>query len=885
VISKPSNNFYDISGLVGYLESDQVILTPNQRLARRIRLGWGRWQVEQGRDCWNSPPVMSLQQWWQHCYEMAVVAGAQLPNLLTSAQELALWQTCIQQHPASAVLLRPRGAAQLARDAYQHIQQWQIDWRSEPMASTFKVDADASLFLEWLEEFEQQLQTRQLSTMQQLLPQLAAQHPCEVIVLAEFDELSPLYLQSLQAQAQTVENYSFRADSGSHRIVACEDSDGEVLAAAAWAQQIWSRDPEARVGLLVPQLQQRRQTVQRALQQAFSNVAGLQRKALPVNFSAGVSLDSCGVVRTALGLLKLATEDSNLPLLVQLLHSRYRDNTEFLQEQQLIQRLYRRGRERVAASLLRHECARIKVGAAEVGLQLGRQLLELSQQRELRERHLPSQWGAMFSACLERLGWPGNAALDSEEYQQIEHWHGALAQLAELDRVCKPLTFSAALGQLQQICREAVFQSQTEDAQIQVLGLLEAAGLQFDYLWLCGMGSNEWPPAATPTPFIPGQLQRQLNLPHANAERELQYAQGLMHQFIACGADIVASYSRFDADVAQPPSPLLNELAATEEIIESGGYAPAWLEIQAQNQGRFYSDETAPGVSDIEATDLRGGSGLIADQSQCPFRAFAYHRLGARPLPDLAVALTAAERGSILHDALYTLWGELANSSALKASSEEEREQLIVRACTAAVGEFRRHHPQPEIQALLDIEQRRLQTLLKAWLQLEAEREDFEVLAREEGSTIELGKLRLQLRIDRIDQLASGGKMIIDYKSGSGEIRYWGGERPQQPQLPLYAQALGDEVEAVSFAIVSSRECAFRGLGRHTDTPGIKNDIASAARTWEQAPQDWDTLQEYWQRSLARLAQDFLDGKALVDPVDKRNTCTWCGLESLCRIQ
>lgn len=885
MIPLPANNFYDIAGLLGYLESDQVILTPNQRLARRIRLAWGRRQVEQGHGCWNSPRVMSLEQWWQHCYEVAVLAGTPLPNLLTSMQELALWQTCITQHPDSELLLRPRGAAQLARDAYQHIQQWQIDWRSEPMASTFRVDADASLFLEWLQEFEQQLQSRQLSTIAQLLPQLAAQHPCEVIVLAEFDELPPLYLQSLQAQAQKIESYSFSTGSGSHRIVACDDSDGELLAAATWAQQIWSQQPEARVGLLVPRLQQRRHTVERALQQTFSDTTRLQRKPLPVNFSAGVSLDSCGVVRSALALLTLATEDSSLPLLVQLLHSRYRDNSEFLPEQQLIQSLYRRGRERVSASLLRHECARIKMGTAAVGLKLGRQLLELSQQRELRQRHLPSRWAALFSACLERLGWPGNAALDSEEYQQIEHWHGALEQLVELDRVCKPLAFSAALGQLQQICRETVFQPQSEDAQIQVLGLLEASGLQFDYLWICGMGSNEWPPAATPTPFIPGQVQRQLNLPHANAERELQYAQRLLRQFVACGADIVASYSRFDAEVAQPPSPLLAELAAVEDVIRRDRCAPAWLAIQERNQGRYYHDDTAPLVSDDEASGLRGGSGLIGDQSQCPFRAFAYHRLGARPLPDLAVALTAAERGSILHDALYTLWGELKNSSTLKTSSEEDREQLILHACTTAVGEFRRHHPQAELQALLDVEQRRLQTLLKTWLELESEREEFEVLAREEGSTIELGKLRLQLRIDRIDQLASGGKMIIDYKSGNGEIRYWGGERPQQPQLPLYAQALGEEVEAVSFAIVSSRDCAFRGLGRNIDTPGIKHDIASAVRNWEQAPQDWDGLQAYWQHSLTRLAQDFLDGKAPVDPVDKRNTCNWCGLESLCRVQ
>jgi ATP-dependent helicase/nuclease subunit B len=884
VIPQQANSFYDISGLVAHLQAGHVILTPNQRMARHIRLAWGQLQVRQGQGCWNSPRVMSLEQWWLHCYDMAIIAGTELPNLLTAGQELCVWQTVIAKHPASAALLRPRGAAQLARDAYQHMLQWGVDWRAEPMASAFAVDGDASLFLEWVRAFEQQLQTRALTTVPQLLPELATLSPCETIVLAEFDELPPLYRESLLIQAQDLQDYSFSTEAGTHRIVACEDSDAELLAAAAWAQQIWTQQPEARVGLLVPQLQQRRQTVQRALQQAFSDISRLQRKPLPLNISAGISLDSCGVVRTALALLKLVVEDSSLPALVQVLSSRYRDNSEFQWEQQLIQRLYRRGREQVAASLLRHECLRIEV-ENQSGLQLGQQLLALSQQRDLRASHMPSQWVGIFSAGLELLGWPGKSALDSQEYQQIEHWQRALEQMSELDRVCAPVNYRTALGHLQQICMEAVFQPQTEDAQIQVLGLLEAAGLQFDYLWLCGMSSKEWPPAATPNPFIPGQIQRQLNLPHANAERELHYARGLLRQFIACGADIVASYPRFEADVPQPPSPLLMDLDATESSAERDLATPIWLDIHAHSQAQYSMDDMAPVVSDAEASTVRGGSGLIGDQSQCPFRAFTYHRLGARPLPDLSVALTAAERGSILHDALYRLWGELEDSTRLQASSEQEREDIIERASSSAVDEFRSHHPQAVMQSLLDLELQRLQVLLKAWLEVEAERTEFSVFAREEGSIVELGKLTLQLRIDRIDQLADGRKMIIDYKSGSGEIRYWGGERPQQPQLPLYAQAMGDEVDAVCFAIVSASDCGFKGLGRAAVAPGIKSEIAGAVRGWDQPPQDWDTLQDYWRQSLQQLAHDFMAGKALVDPVDARNTCTWCGLESLCRIQ
>ena len=59
----------------------------------------------------------------------------------------------------------------------------------------------------------------------------------------------------------------------------------------------------------------------------------------------------------------------------------------------------------------------------------------------------------------------------------------------------------------------------------------------------------------------------------------------------------------------------------------------------------------APPVAEQELEQLRGGSALIEDQSQCPFRAFARRRLGAQTLDEPVVGLSSADRGSILHDA------------------------------------------------------------------------------------------------------------------------------------------------------------------------------------------------------------------------------------------
>ncbi len=46
---------------------------------------------------------------------------------------------------------------------------------------------------------------------------------------------------------------------------------------------------------------------------------------------------------------------------------------------------------------------------------------------------------------------------------------------------------------------------------------------------------------------------------------------------------------------------------------------------------------------------------------------------------------------------------------------------------------------------------------------------------------------------------------------------------------------------------------------------------------------DWPTLNERWRETLERLATAFVAGEARVDPLAP-STCTWCGLQSLCRV-
>jgi len=64
------------------------------------------------------------------------------------------------------------------------------------------------------------------------------------------------------------------------------------------------------------------------------------------------------------------------------------------------------------------------------------------------------------------------------------------------------------------------------------------------------------------------------------------------------------------------------------------------------------------------------------------------------------------------------------------------------------------------------------------------------------------------VRIDRIDRLSDGARLLIDYKTGAPS-RDWQGERPDNPQLPIYALLHSKSLIAVAYGKINAAECAF----------------------------------------------------------------------------
>jgi ATP-dependent helicase/DNAse subunit B len=173
------------------------------------------------------------------------------------------------------------------------------------------------------------------------------------------------------------------------------------------------------------------------------------------------------------------------------------------------------------------------------------------------------------------------------------------------------------------------------------------------------------------------------------------------------------------------------------------------------------------------------------------------------------------------------------------------------------------------------------------WLELERRRPPFRIAEVEQRHEARVGRLQLRTRVDRIDELPGGQLAVIDYKTGRPSPRQWLDPRVTEPQLPLYCLDLdAARIGAVLFAMVRSREkdCAFKGVAREPDRwpkmNGKSQDKLLAERGWT----GFDEIIAHWRTALPALGDAFVDGCAVVDPVDPQQACQYCDLVTLCRI-
>jgi ATP-dependent helicase/DNAse subunit B len=241
--------------------------------------------------------------------------------------------------------------------------------------------------------------------------------------------------------------------------------------------------------------------------------------------------------------------------------------------------------------------------------------------------------------------------------------------------------------------------------------------------------------------------------------------------------------------------------------------------------------------------------------------------------------MDARESGVVVHDALRRFWDEVRTQEELRRMTAEAREETLRWCIDKALERTEDSSATAWDEAYLQVQRDRLRRLLGWWLELELQRRmPFEVRQSEKDfKDVHVGPLRLSVRMDRIDDV-DGGDVLIDYKTGAASVSEWLTERPDAPQLPLYAiVSQAERLQGVAFALVRPGEG--RGMKGYGAQPGV---LPAQAKLSEVT-----TLEEQvdrWKQVLTALAEEFYRGDARVQPKNYPSTCAHCGQRVLCRL-
>jgi probable DNA repair protein len=437
-------------------------------------------------------------------------------------------------------------------------------------------------------------------------------------------------------------------------------------------------------------------------------------------------------------------------------------------------------------------------------------------------------------------------------------------EFRQLALISPVFTREEALNALTQLATHTIFQAQKSNAPIQISGLLEASGCEFDSLWVMGLTDHCLPAKTRLSAFIPPHLQHDLYMPHSTATRELHFAKQTLQRLNKGSKSTVFSYPKLQGDRPNLPSALIT-------------HYPSFVASTIEAQDKYISplsELNEDYLIPLQPNErLAGGTALLANQAKCPFKAFAEHRLAAKPMPEIVDGINNKERGTIIHKIMEVLWDHLKKQSTLLSLEQKELEALIEHAIEQAQAgtdaTLEEHH-----QQLHHIERTRLKRLTLASLEWEKQRPSFEITALEQSYTIYLSGLEIKVRVDRLDRIEDK-LWVIDYKSTLPTHKPWNEERPQEPQLLLYA-LLNEDINTLLFLQIKTGKILCSGLSEH------QSELKGVSTLKKE--QNWSDTRTYWHQQLTTLAEEVLNGHCPPQPIND-TVCSYCDFKNLCRIQ
>ncbi|MEQ8205213.1 MAG: hypothetical protein RIA65_03485, partial [Woeseia sp.] len=699
--------------LADAISANATVITASRRLARELQTAFEKEQRLAGRRSWPSPHIVSVSDWLATALEGAEQQG--LKRLIDPAASGLLWEQCLGQ-TSRQDLLSIAGVLRHSRQAWQRMHDWRLSLETVTAAAGSRDEhwfvRAASAYRELLNAggWIDQAQLTEYCANALSVSQLA---PCKQVHWAGFDRLTPaqsyLFEQLATAGVDIVE-VPVTAKPAIRTYRSYLNEDAQWRAAGLWARELLQREPQARVAVIAPDLDQDAAAIARKVREGFASgwqLGGAGYRSA-VNVSYGQRLSSFPAVVAAEKALRFAAEGVRSTDISLLLRSPFLGHEDLpgrcrleIHLRTLVDRLW------TPEVLLDALADTGQPADGALWRERMRLLVELAEQQD--EQLPPSTWASRIDVLLTGIGWPGIQQADSEEFQLVNRWRQLLNEFARLGSVRAQVTFREAVSYLFQMAGDALYQPEAPAGGLSLIGLLESAGLEFDHVWVGSMDASRWPPAGQPLALLNRQLQRATGMPDATPADTLAFAERTLERLSKSTGELLYSWSRSDGDTELLPSPLLSLDA--DSAVEVDIDDPGWFASKLPGLADLNSlhPDSAPPV--LPGEKIRGGAYTVQRMQEEPFSAFVAGRLAAGALEPYQAGLTPRLRGIALHDALHRLLVDKPSRSQLQSWNVAQREERCERAAWMALADIGKQ-ADDILRLILQFEKGRLQQLL-----------------------------------------------------------------------------------------------------------------------------------------------------------------------------
>ena len=854
------------------LDKGVVLITPTRRLAGLIADRYHAAMLIQGLSTWEAPRVLPFGAWLADTFQRLALTsspGGTGAILLSVDQERVIWEQVVRELGDLAPD-QVEAMTALAMNAWSTLLLWDV-----PLTVVKQHGGrnEVRAFLRWAEHFEQRCGDLAAIDQHRYAAELAVPGTCLAESMPAFRFVAysrlPTLLKRIARRFETTGHGNAGPRSRTSPAFACRvfsNTETEISTVMARAAEEKRCRPRASVLVALANAPRVDVVLEQRLARAFYRGVDTDQdvRGLTLSCPSAVSLADFPLVKTAISILDrrhVRAWDE----LSRLLLSPYLGDADAERGQRALldHQLRRGGDVEVAISSVIDAVANGSVTCPRLGARLAAMLKAYATMPGRQSMHA---WMTFAQNLLNAVGWPGDRPLSGIENAVMVEWRRVMDSAAQLDAVVPASGWQTAFACWRDMLRRRRISPPTDVNAVEVVTLEEAAFLDADALWVAGLHDGAWPPSIDINPLLPFAPQREYGIPGADPERELNHAQAVLDHLLTRHENAICSYASLEGEIPR------RALAGATCIPIPSKMAPAWP--RREMGGRFELIDDTYSTPLQGQTAIGGGVALFTDQSACPFRAVARHRLAAYSPQDASPGLNGMQRGSLIHALMAAFWSRMNSSASLAGAGEEHVRQTVAACALEVVDEYRRHHRLPD--AYWDLERTRLSELGWEWLRAEADRGEFEVVACEQARTAEIGGYTINIRIDRIDRLANGSVIIIDYKTGGVPRSSWSVPRPDQPQLPLYAvSAVAEGIAGVVFARVKKGDC------RIVDEPP---GVAGGAALSREERSEWNVRLEQWGTALSSLAEEITRGFALADPKRGSATCRHCDLQCFCRI-